>query len=179
MVCYNPLTMRDQCRKEGRVAVDDQNFLTPNVLAGIEEELRRFRQSAKASNAFLIGRNGQLIGQAGDSHTLDTTALAALTASNIAASKAIAELLGENEFSGVFHEGEQDHLHISLVGPEAILVVVFDGQTSMGLVRLRVRKTGQNLVRIMTETPAGSDADDAILSPFAEITEEDIDQLFR
>ena len=159
--------------------VSDGSFLTPGAMERIEEELRGFRQLAKARVAFLIDRNGQLLGQAGDSSGVDTTALAALTASNIAASRAIAELMGEQEFAGILHEGESDHLHISLVGQGAILLVLFDAQTSIGLVRLRVRKTALRLAQVFIE--GTQEAGEAVegLSPFAEITEEDIDQLFR
>jgi predicted regulator of Ras-like GTPase activity (Roadblock/LC7/MglB family) len=159
--------------------VDDSAYLTPGTVQRIETELRGFRQVAKARLAFLIDRNGQLLGQAGDASGVDTTALAALTASNIAASRAIAELMGEQEFTGILHEGENDHLHISLVGPAAILLVLFDAETSIGLVRLRVRKTAQRLAAVFAERDANEREEGETVSPFAEITEEDIDQLFR
>jgi predicted regulator of Ras-like GTPase activity (Roadblock/LC7/MglB family) len=158
--------------------VDDRAYLTPGTVQRIEEELRSFRQLAKARVVFLIDRNGQLLGQAGDSAGVDTTALAALTASNIAASRAIAELMGEQEFSGVFHEGDSDHLFICVAGSEAILLVLFDAQTSIGLVRLRVKKTARRLAELF-EAGELAETEEKTLSPFAEITEEDIDQLFR
>ncbi|MFQ5507705.1 MAG: roadblock/LC7 domain-containing protein [Leptospirillia bacterium] len=152
-------------------------FLTPEAIERIEEELRGFRQVAKARVTFLIDRNGQLIGQAGETNTVDATSLGALTASNIAASKAIADLLGEAEFGGVLHEGEETHIHVSLVGTQAILVVVFDAQTSIGLVRLRVKPTARTLADLIAGEET-SESREEELSPFAEITDEDIDQLF-
>lgn len=159
--------------------MDDRAYLTPGTVQKIEAELRAFRQVAKARVAFLIDRNGQLLGQAGDASGVDTTALAALTASNIAASRAIAELMGEQDFTGILHEGENDHLHISLVGPEAILLVLFDAETSIGLVRLRCKKTAQRLAELFAKGEEDGEDGEEALSPFAEITEEDIDQLFR
>ncbi len=158
--------------------MSDNHFITSSVSKEMETTLRRFRQSAKVRAAFLIDRNGQLMGQTGDTSSMDTTAMAALTASNIAASRAIAELLGEAEFSGVFHEGTENHVYICLVGTTALLVVVFDTQTSLGLVRLRVKKTVRELADLLGGgTPVSME--EPALSPFAEITEEDIDQLFR
>ena len=64
-----------------------------------------------------------------------------------------------------------------------ILVVIFDEKSSLGLVRLRVKKASNELnevfARIMAKvesekTAAGSGFE----SPFAEITDEDIDSLF-
>ncbi len=159
--------------------MNDQHVLTPEVFERIEQELRSFRQSAKARGALLISRSGQLIGQAGDTSRLDVTAAAALLSSSIAASKAIAELIGEREFKGVFLEGEEQHIHIVQVDSEAILAVLFDTQTSLGLVRLRVRNTVDSLAELLASGASASEGAGAVLSPFAEITEEDIDQLFR
>jgi len=114
---------------------------------------------------------------------MDTTSLASLTAGNIAATGGLAKLLGEKEFSILFHEGEKDHLHISLVGDRVILVVIFDNRTSLGLVRLRVKRSSENLTGIFEainkKAAAGEASSDEVQSPFAEITEDDIDNLFR
>jgi len=159
--------------------VGTRSFLTAQVLERVEEELRTFRQAAKARVAFLIDGNGQLLGQAGDAAKVDTTAIAALTASNMAASKAIAELVGEDKFGGVLHEGEEEHLHLSVVGGVAILVVLFNAETSIGLVRLRVKNTTKNLEALLIQGVEDGIGEEEDLSPFAEITEDDIDQLFR
>jgi hypothetical protein len=64
------------------------------------------------------------------------------------------------------------------VGNRVILVVIFDSRSSLGLVRLRVKKATEELSNIfenlLKKSPkAGKD------SPFAEITDEDIDNLFN
>ena len=126
---------------------------------------------------FLVDKNGQLIASAGETAGLDTTSLASLTAGNIAATGGIAKLINEKEFSQIFHEGERDNLHISIVGQRVILVVIFDQRSSLGLVRLRVRKASEELNRIFTAISTKSEAPGAA-SPFAEITDDDIDSLF-
>jgi predicted outer membrane repeat protein len=89
-----------------------------------------------------------------------------------------ASLLAEKEFSGQFHEGEKTHVHISIVGQRVILVVLFDQRSSLGLVRLRVKKAAAELVRILDELvrKSASDKSSAVL---AEITDDDIDNLFN
>jgi len=147
----------------------------------IDEELKRLYQLANAKLVFLVDKNGQLISSAGDTHDIDTTALASLTAGNIAATGGIAKLLGQKEFSILFHEGEKDNIHISLVANKVILVVVFDQRTSLGLVRLRVKKSTKSLERIFEELDKKSsveERDKGLASPFSEITDEDIDRLF-
>ena len=145
----------------------------------LEEALRRLRQEANAKAVFLIDKNGQQIAAAGEVEKFDTTSLASLTAGNVAATDGLAKLIGEREFSVLFHEGQQDHIHISIVAMRAILVVIFDDRSSLGLVRLRVKRASGELERTF-ETMAKREGGVAVESPspFSEITDEDIDALF-
>jgi predicted regulator of Ras-like GTPase activity (Roadblock/LC7/MglB family) len=145
----------------------------------LEEALRRLRQEANAKAVFLIDKNGQQIAAAGEVEKFDTTSLASLTAGNVAATDGLAKLIGEREFSVLFHEGQQDHIHISIVANRAILVVIFDDRSSLGLVRLRVKRASGELERTF-ETMAKREGGVTVEapSPFSEITDEDIDALF-
>jgi len=146
----------------------------------IREVCNRLARDSNAKAIFLVDKNGQLIASAGETQDLDSTSLASLTAGNIAATGGLAKLIGEQEFSILFHEGERDHIHISLIGNRVILVVIFDQRSSLGLVRLRVKKGSEELSRIFTaldKKAAGAGGAEA--SPFAEITDEDIDNLFN
>src|SRR5881409_2377483 len=137
----------------------------------------RLAREANAKIVFLVDKNGQLIASVGATENLDTTSIASLTAGNIAATGGLAKLIGEKEFSILFHEGEKDNLHISIIGGRVILVVIFDTRSSLGLVRLRVKKASDELNKIFeglmkkVQVPGAG-------SPFAEITDDDIDNLF-
>ena len=148
----------------------------------VDAELQRLYTQSNARVVFLVDKNGQLIASVGETKGLDTTSLASLTAGNIAATGGMAKLLGEKEFSILFHEGEKDNIHISVIGQRVILVVIFDQRSSLGLVRLRVKKASDALAKIFEALQAKADADRAkgrvSVSPFAEITDEDIDNLF-
>ncbi len=145
--------------------------------------LNRLRQDANAKVAFLIDKNGQQLAAAGHLDGLDPTSLAALTAGNVAATDALAKLLGETEFSTLFHEGEHDSLHINVISGRAILVVIFDERSSLGLVRLRVKKSTIELCTILDDIVVRSQAQRssafATQSAFAQITDDDIDALFN
>jgi predicted regulator of Ras-like GTPase activity (Roadblock/LC7/MglB family) len=145
----------------------------------LQDILRRLRLDSNARAVFLIDKNGQQIAAAGEVDQFDTTSLASLTAGNVAATDGLAKLIGEREFSVLFHEGEQDHIHISIVGQRAILLVIFDDRSSLGLIRLRVKRASSEMEMVF-ENLVGRSADAAITtgSPFAEITDDDIDALF-
>lgn len=147
----------------------------------IEEEISRLHQQTNSKLVFLVDRDGQLISSFGEKGDLDTTSLASLTAGNIAATGGMAKLIGEKEFSILFHEGEKDNIHISIIGNRVILVIIFDQRSSLGLVRLRVKKSSEILTRIFEELNKKKEAEgkeEGIGSPLEEITDEDIDRLF-
>lgn len=149
--------------------------------------LQKLLADSYAKVVFLIDKNGSMLSAAGATGDFDTTSLASLAAGNIAATGGLASLIGEKEFSILFHEGEKDNMHISLVGDRVILVVIFDSRTSLGLVRLRVKRTSEALARIFEAIVKKSEAEKSApgaagleaASAFAEITEDDIDNLFR
>ena len=149
----------------------------------IKDSLQRLATDSNSNVVFLVDKNGQQIAAVGDLTTLDTTSLASLTAGNVAATDWLARLIGEKEFSILFHDGERDNIHISIVAQRVILVVIFDERTSLGLVRLRVRRAMQELEKIFEDIARKAEKEKQALSadfdsPFAEITDEDIDRLF-
>jgi predicted regulator of Ras-like GTPase activity (Roadblock/LC7/MglB family) len=145
-------------------------------IAAVSDRLVR---DANAKGVFVVDKAGQLIAEAGEMRGIDSTSLASLTAGCIAATGGLAKIVGEEEFPIHFHQGQRDNLHITLVGGRMILVVVFDERSSLGLVRLRVKKAGAELARIFEEIEKKSEQQAAQGgSPFAEITDDDIDNLF-
>jgi predicted regulator of Ras-like GTPase activity (Roadblock/LC7/MglB family) len=139
---------------------------------------QRLHRDANAKAVLLIGRDGQPIADAGDVAELDVTSLSSLTAGNVAATGGISKILREKDFTSQFHEGEKTHVHITLVAGRAILVVLFDERSSLGLVRLRVRKASEEMGRLFDQVArkAASRQGPSILS---EITDADIDNLFN
>ena len=148
----------------------------------LQEIIGRLQGDSSSKVVFLVDKNGQQIAAAGDVRSIDATSLASLTAGNVAATDGLAKLIGEKEFSLLFHEGEKDNLHISIVGKRGILVVIFDQSSSLALVRLRVKKASRELQEIFerveqrAQNQGGENA--KFESPFTEITDEDIDRLF-
>jgi predicted regulator of Ras-like GTPase activity (Roadblock/LC7/MglB family) len=164
------------------MAASDLVLLEPDH-ARLVAALDRLRQDSNSKLVFLLDKNGQQIALSGDLDSIDATSLASLAAGNVAATDGLAKLIGEREFSIQFHEGEHDHLHINVVAGRAILLVLFDLRSSLGLVRLRVKKATTELAAVLDEVAARAEAQRAsgfgARSPFAEITDEDIDALFN
>lgn len=142
----------------------------------IKAVLARLRMDASAKAVFLVDKDGQEIASQGELGNLDTTSLASLAAGNVAATGGMAALIGEKEFPTLSHEGDRESIHISVVG-RLLLVVLFDDRSSLGLVKLRSKQVSHQL-STMFEAITEANTDD-LDSPFAEITDEDIDSLFN
>lgn len=137
--------------------------------------LARLRLDSGARVVFLVDKDGQEIAMHGEVGNLDTTSLASLAAGNVAATGGMAQLIGEKEFPTLSHEGERESIHISVIG-RILLVVVFDERSSLGLVKLRSKQVANQLSAMFDEITQTDNQD--LESPFAGITDEDIDSLF-
>jgi predicted regulator of Ras-like GTPase activity (Roadblock/LC7/MglB family) len=148
----------------------------------LQQILRRLQHDSGASVVLLVDKNGQRIAFVGEVDALDMTALASLTAGNVAATDGLARILGEREFSVLLHEGEKENIYVSIVSGKLILVVIFGDRTSLGLVRLRVRQASAELAiafRGITDRLERQPVLHSGIEPLlAEITDEDIDRLF-
>ena len=119
--------------------IEDSLIIYEEEIEKIDSILARMLKGAEAKCALLVDKDGHLITRQGFTHSLDTTALAALLAGSFASTKEIARLVGESEFSVLFHQGKKDHIHMSIVGERSILVVIFDDRTTIGMVSYRGR----------------------------------------
>ena len=141
--------------------------------------ITRLTRDANAKGIFVVDKNGHLMAEAGELIGVDGTSLASLTAGCIAATGGLAKIVGEEEFPTHFHQGQRDNLHITMVNSRIILVVVFDDRSSLGLVRLRVKKASIELANTFEDIQKKTEQEArAGTSPFADITDDDIDNLF-
>lgn len=124
---------------------------TEHDFQAITQALHRFLYDSKARCALLVDRAGQLVATVGDPPAFDATAFASLTAADFSANDQLARLIGERDFTTLFHEGERDSMLLADVARRIILVVLFDGRTTLGLVRLKLRPTVDELGRHFEE----------------------------
>jgi len=152
-------------------------------LSRINACLSSLQRKARSAAVLLIDTSGQLIASVGETDALDATPLASLAAGSIAAAGALAQLLGEKEFSFVFYDGEQKRLHLSLIGGRAILLVLLDQNSAVALVRLQVKKFSREIEEVFTDLSRRPDTvaeggGPLSKSNIGEITDDDVENLF-
>jgi predicted regulator of Ras-like GTPase activity (Roadblock/LC7/MglB family) len=151
-----------------------------------EEDARRiqgilsvFLADSNARTALIVDRTGQLVATVGEPPVFDPTAFATLTAADFSANDQLARMLGEPEFGALFHQGERESMYLADVARRVILVVLFDNRTTLGLVKLRVRTTVPELVKVFEEMFSNQGkANRQMESGLLGDAEDEIDKLF-
>ena len=108
--------------------------------------LREFLQLCDANCAFLVDKDGYMVTKAGTATDIDLQGVSTLVAGSYASARAMARLLGEDEFCMLFHEGKQENIQVNLVGERGLLVTVFDERTTVGMVRLYAKEATEKLL---------------------------------
>ena len=158
---------------------DDSLILYEEDIKKIEALLSKLIKGAEAKCALLVDKDGHLITRQGFTHSLDTTALGALLAGSFASTKEIAKLVGEPEFSVLFHQGKKDHIHMSIVGERSILVVIFDDRTTIGMVRLYAKESTSELSRIFDDIGENGQEQAGVEGNFADAAQDRLDDIFQ
>ncbi|MHC4937697.1 MAG: roadblock/LC7 domain-containing protein [Planctomycetota bacterium] len=114
----------------------------------IDSTLREFLKRSKSKAAMLVDKDGHLITQEGSTEDTDVDTISALVAGCFAATREMARILGEEEFTALFHQGRKDNLQLTLVGQRTILAVLFDDTTTIGMVRLYAAEAARKLTSL-------------------------------
>lgn len=153
--------------------------LTPEDEAALRRGIDRLLHESGARCALLVDRGGQLLQSVGERPDFDATSFATLAAADYGANDQLARLLGESDFSSLFHQGERDSLLLADVAGRAVLVVIFDTRTTPGLVRLRLRATVDELSHLVAAMTARDAASGVPRPPLLADADDEIDRLFQ
>ncbi|MBW3555093.1 MAG: roadblock/LC7 domain-containing protein [Gemmatimonadetes bacterium] len=125
--------------------------LGPDDLERINGILESFVADAGARCALLLDRAGRAVSAFGETSQIDETSFASLAAADFEASDQLAGLLGEDEFTALYHQGVEASMYLSDIAGAAILAALFDRRTTLGMVRLKTRTVVPQLVNLLEE----------------------------
>ncbi len=155
--------------------------ISESELGNIARLLGRLAQETGAGQVLLLDKSGQLISSQGEDSQRDLVALGALLAGAFSSSRQVAEIFGEQDFRNILQQGVHESIYTSLIGEHWLLVVVFDKQTHVGLVKVLARRSSEELTAVLDRVLAGSSqAKEEVLNvQFRTSVENTIDYLFR
>jgi predicted regulator of Ras-like GTPase activity (Roadblock/LC7/MglB family) len=120
-------------------------ILFPEDIERLDGILLPLAGKAKLLLAVLINRDGRIITHQGSLEKVDVQSLSALVAGATASTLAIANLVGETEFSAMYHQGRERSIYIDALDDNTYLSVVFDGQTNIDRVKVFIRQFEREL----------------------------------
>lgn len=160
-------------RRDGIRFFQTEDLNRMNLLLG------SFLKETGACSAVLMDRTGRLLTTAGDTSGFDGIAFATLAAADFSASDQLATLLGEEGFTALYHHGDDQSMYLAAMGDQAILAALFNGQTTLGLVRLKIRAMEPEFAALFTELAARNEDTGAALEPsWADEAADKLDRLF-
>jgi predicted regulator of Ras-like GTPase activity (Roadblock/LC7/MglB family) len=166
---------------EERIGAKRWLMLSEDDSRSLEGILEEFLTLSGAKCALLVDKDGYLVTQKGDAYSFNDDTISALVAGGYAATKEIAKLVGEDEFSVLYHQGKRENIQLTLVANRVLLTVIFDDQTTLGMVRLYSQEAAKKItevIRRMDET-GGSLATSNFGVDFTASAQQKLDDLFR
>jgi predicted regulator of Ras-like GTPase activity (Roadblock/LC7/MglB family) len=125
-------------------------MLGRKALDEIEAVLQQDLSDVGVDCIFLIDMAGNVIANLDNGEIKhDIYSLAALAAGNFAAVSTMARIIGEDEFSLLFHKGEKESIHFSKVLSDFLLITIFAKGISLGFLRLKVAEATEKIKRIL------------------------------
>lgn len=128
---------------------DDEYSLSHEEIEHIESVLQRDLVESGVHSVLLIDMAGNIIAKSDNGECdHDLYSLAALASANFAAVDTMAKIVGEEEFSLLFHKGEKESIHFSKVHNDFLLITIFGKDVSLGLLRLKVAEAIQKIQKL-------------------------------
>jgi predicted regulator of Ras-like GTPase activity (Roadblock/LC7/MglB family) len=126
-----------------------------NLIVGTDESamiqkcLERLMDETGATYSMLLDRAGQVLAWQGSGHQAEMMHLGALLAGTYASSQEMARLLKEENFRVLVQEGMKEKIFTETVEGRWLLVVVFDHQAHLGLVKVLAKRATESLATIL------------------------------
>ena len=144
--------------------------------------LQELLKNSNSASVLLLDKTGQLISSLGEPPQFDMHSFASLCAADFEANAQLAVLIGEKDFSTLYHQGSNESMYLARVENNIILVILFDKRTTLGLVRLRAKKALDNLEtvirRLYGKLEYENEENSEFNEEFVQQAEVEIDSLF-
>jgi predicted regulator of Ras-like GTPase activity (Roadblock/LC7/MglB family) len=142
-------------------ATGGENVLYARDVHQINLALGKFLQRSGAHTVLLVDEAGHLVARQGETSPASEDTITALVAGTYAASQAMANMLGAEEFSSVVPCGEDKRIMLLRAGDHALLSVMFGVDSSVTLIRTYALEAIRRVSAIFQASRAG-DPDERI-----------------
>lgn len=117
----------------------------------INKALLHFQSLSKSKCNILVDIEGHAVTQVGEAEGIDLETIAALVAASFAATRQVARILGQQEFTTLTHQGKVESIQLTLIGDRTILATIFDSKTTIGMVMFYTKEVVEKLATVFEE----------------------------
>lgn len=157
---------------------DNRMIFYQEDIDGMVKILKELNSMSGAKCSLLIDKEGHMVAREGAVRSFDTDSLSALVAGSFAATREMARMVGEDEFSLMFHQGQRDNLQLTLIDDRTILTVIFDDQTQLGMIRLYTSEAAKQLAELFAESAGQEPRPLDLGTDFASAGKANLDDVF-
>jgi len=160
---------------------DSIGFLGADDVRQLDALLLAYLRDTEARLVVLTDRSGRLLTSVGEMGDIDSAALGSLVAGDFAASGQLAAQLGESEFASLYHKGPDRSMFLADVGGTAILAVLFDERSTLGLVRVKAKSLVSRSAAVFDQLRARGPLGELVQfeAGWAAEAETEVDRVFR
>jgi predicted regulator of Ras-like GTPase activity (Roadblock/LC7/MglB family) len=97
--------------------------------------LTRLIDKGRIDCSMIVNKSGRLMTSQSESSEFDKTSLAALVAGSFASTISIANLIGENAFQTMVHQGKKKSTYVAQIDDSTILTHIFTSRTTFDRVK--------------------------------------------
>lgn len=158
----------------------------PIVLSGemyktIAEVLSDLASKTRAKTIIFADMNGHPITQRGQTTEINIPNMAALAAGDFAATAEMSKMIGEKQqFKYLYHEGEKTNIYLSNVGDNFLLVIIFDADIALGMIRIFTKRAINTLKEILSQAKDEDQKTSKFLDvEFSTYLNEELDKAFN
>jgi len=114
--------------------------ITGRQTRALQDAVADLRVRSESRAVLIIDSEGRVMACSPDRADMDPDTVSALAAGTFVAARRLAGMLGETTFRSISHEGEKMSLYMESAGSGFLVLVIFGGETIVGLVRLYTAK---------------------------------------
>jgi predicted regulator of Ras-like GTPase activity (Roadblock/LC7/MglB family) len=157
----------------------DHLQVTAEDTAQITACLQRLLADTGASYTMVVDRSGRILAYESDVHRPEMTHLGALLAATYASTQEIARILNEDSFRTLLQEGLREKIITETVADHWLLVIIFDQQAHLGLIKVLAKRTTgilSNVLEVARTRPSQKAPE--VPKPLLRATTDTIDLVF-
>jgi predicted regulator of Ras-like GTPase activity (Roadblock/LC7/MglB family) len=126
------------------------NFiLTAESIRKLDEVLKAELLDAGAMHVLVVEDCGNVIIERGALPFHDILPLAALAAANFGATERMAKLIGEQDFTVMFHKGVTNNIFFTRIDKRFLMICLFGNEVQVGRIRLGSGKAVRSILPIL------------------------------